>query len=159
MDFRQLTNQYDRIVSIEMIEAVGHNYLPLYFKKIKTCLKPLGIIVLQAITYPNHDYKKYKKRSDFIRKHIFPGGHLPSMEIIEKLLNKNKLTLTHQENITLSYAKTLSHWYQRFISKTTEIKTLGFDDHFIRKWRYYFNYCEAAFKTQYLNTYQLVIKK
>ena len=159
MDFRELNQQYDRIVSIEMIEAVGHNYLPIYFNKIKSCLKPLGIVVLQAITYPKKEYQKYKKRSDFIRKHIFPGGHLPSMEVIEKLLKKNNLILENQENITLSYAKTLSHWYNRFTTKVSEVKALGFDDNFIRKWSYYLNYCEAAFKTNYLKTYQLVIKR
>jgi cyclopropane-fatty-acyl-phospholipid synthase len=159
MDFRKISETYDRIVSIEMIEAVGHGFLPVYFEKIKSALKPNGIVVIQAITYPHSEYKHYLKRSDFIRKHIFPGGHLPSLEIIKSLVSSHNLSVTSLEDITESYATTLAHWYTRFMSKVTQIKSLGFDDSFIRKWAFYFNYCEAAFRTKYLSTYQLIIRK
>ncbi len=159
-DYRLKQGQYDRIVSIEMLEAVGEKYLSTYFKKIDELLKPGGIAVIQTITYPDQAYDRYKKSTDWIKKHIFPGGHLPSLQIIHEIVERDtSLKITSQHSIGLSYAKTLAIWRDNFLLHKEDILKLGFDEAFIRKWVYYFSYCEAGFKTQFIDDYQIVLKK
>lgn len=157
-DYRSLEGQYDRLVSIEMIEAVGHDYLPEYFKTCQRLLKPNGIMVLQAIIIPDQRYKRYRKDFDWIRKHIFPGGHLPSLQAISNVLtNHTQFVIEDLENIGPHYALTLAQWRQRFLKAEQNIRALGFDQEFCRKWLFYFGFCEAAFSTRYLNDLQLVL--
>ncbi len=159
-DYRRLEGQFDRVVSIEMIEAVGHDFLPDYFKTCDRLLKPQGIMVLQAITFRDQDYDSYHKNIDWIRKHIFPGGHLPSLTAISMALTKHTtLMIDDLENIGPHYAPTLAHWHKRFMAAESTIRTLGFDEEFYRKWVFYFASCEAAFARRYLNNLQLVLTR
>jgi len=159
-DYRTMQGQFDAIISIEMIEAVGHEYLPAYFQTCNRLLIPGGRLSLQAITYPDDQYDDYRKRTDFIRKHIFPGGHLPSLKVISDILSSS--TQFHQIddfNIAQSYAQTLAMWKRTFIEKKDEIFSMGFNEPFYRKWIYYFSYCEAAFRTNFLGCYQLLYER
>ncbi len=159
-DYRSMSGQFDAILSIEMIEAVGHEYLPIFFQTCDRLLTQGGRFSLQSITYPNNEYDQYRKKSDFIRKHIFPGGHLPSLAIMEKITTKKtQLKEVSSLNIAQSYANTLAKWRSNFIAKKEELMMLGFDITFYRKWIFYFAYCEAAFRTNYLGCYQLVYEK
>lgn len=159
-DYRHVSGQFDGIISVEMIEAVGHKYLPTYFTTCNRLLKPGRRLVIQAITYPDTEYHNYRKRSDFIRKHIFPGGHLPSLGIINAITTKKThLVEIEKENIAQSYAATLNEWSIRFKNKETHLIKMGFSERFIRKWIYYFAYCEAGFKTNYLGCYQMTFEK
>jgi cyclopropane-fatty-acyl-phospholipid synthase len=159
-DYRQLTGQFDRIVSIEMIEAVGHEFLPEYFKSADRLLKPDGLFVLQAITFADQDYDRYRKDYDWIRKHIFPGGHLPSLQIISKTLTQHtNFVINNLENIGQHYALTLAHWRKRFQKNEKTIRALGFDEEFCRKWVFYFAYCEAGFASNHLGNLQLVLTR
>ena len=159
-DYRTVKGEFDAIISIEMIEAVGHKYLSNYFEVCNNRLKKNGVLAIQAITYPDKYYKHYNNGTDFIRKHIFPGGHLPSLEIIKKIINKHtQLDEFNKLNIAQSYATTLTHWRDSLLSKKDQLYKMGFSDAFINKWDYYFAYCEAAFSTDYLGCYQLHYKK
>ena len=159
-DYRTLSGQYDHIVSIEMIEAVGHKFLPDYFRQLNQLVKPGGRVVLQAITYPNHDYKRYKTSMDFIKHSIFPGGHLPSLETITSLTRQiTSLRLVTANNIASSYAITLKKWAENLQENHDAAKKLGFSPDFLRRWMYYFAYCEAAFSSDYLGVYQLQFKR
>lgn len=159
-DYRHMTGQFDGIISVEMIEAVGHKFLPTYFTSCNRLLRPGGRLVLQAITYPDEEYNLYRKRSDFIRKHIFPGGHLPSLGIMTAITQaQTNLVEIEKDNIAQSYAKTLNEWSIRFKNNETSLRKMGFSTQFIRKWIYYFAYCEAAFKTDYLGCYQMTFEK
>lgn len=159
-DYRNHTGQYDRILSIEMIEAVGDAYLSTYFKTLDRLLKPNGIIALQAITIPDQRYDRYRRRVDWIQKYIFPGGHLPSVATIQKILvSDTSLMIESLENIGPHYAKTLATWRARFLSNEQKIRNLGFDTQFIRKWVYYLSYCEAGFVNRYINTVQLILTR
>lgn len=157
MDYRELTGQYDAIISVEMIEAVGHGYLDTYFIQCHDRLKPGGRFVLQAITYPDAGYEAYRKGSDFIRKHIFPGGHLPSLGAIAS--HTTRFTQIQRQDIALSYAKTLRCWADNVTKNKAAIHALGFDEAFYRKWQYYLAYCEAAFQTEFLGCHQIVFEK
>ena len=159
-DYRKLTGQFDRIISIEMLEAVGHKFLSTYFKQCDHLLKPNGVMVLQTITIPDHRYESYRKEADWIQKHIFPGGHLPCLSKISEILTKETtLLIDHAENIGPHYAPTLALWRERFSSEKAYILSLGFTEEFIRKWIYYFSYCETGFKKRYLGNYQLVLTR
>lgn len=148
-DYRQLTGSYDKLVSIEMIEAVGHEYLPAYFQKCESLLKPGGTMLIQAILMPDHRYETYRRSVDFIQKYIFPGGHLPSISAIQQALPQNtQLRLTRFDEFADSYALTLRAWRKAFFEHLDRITALGFDDRFIRMWDYYFSYCEGAFWEQ-----------
>ncbi len=156
-DYRFVEGKFDKIVSIEMLEAVGAKYLPVYFKKLHQLLTPQGIVALQVITCPDSRYAELKKGVDWIQKHIFPGSLLPSIGAINKAVNQTSdLTLVDVKDIGLHYAKTLKLWHQKFNTKLEEVKQLGFDDRFIRKWNYYLCYCEAAFTMRNINVMQLV---
>ncbi|RAP29515.1 hypothetical protein DID78_03475 [Candidatus Marinamargulisbacteria bacterium SCGC AG-343-D04] len=159
-DYRLVEGHFDAIVSIEMIEAVGHEFLQQYFEVCNALLKPGGRFALQSITYPQQSYKEYCGRTDFIRKHIFPGGHLPSVELIMDILDKNTTLKTIESlNIAQSYATTLSKWKQTFIDQKESLFNQGFDEYFFRKWIYYFSYCEAAFRSDFLGCYQFHFEK
>jgi cyclopropane-fatty-acyl-phospholipid synthase len=159
-DYRKLTGQYDRIVSIEMIEAVGHEYLPQYFKTVDRLLKQDGLFVLQSITIPDQEYERYRHDTDWIRKHIFPGGHLPSVEKISSIITEHtNFVIDHLENIGLHYAVTLARWREQFLQNESAIRALGFDQVFCRKWLFYFAYCEAGFGLNHLGDIQVVLTR
>ena len=156
-DYRDLTGKFDKIISIEMFEAVGREFWDVYFKKLKSLLNQNGIIVLQIITIKNNAFDYYKSNPDFIQKHVFPGGMLPSIEILKKILKNNKLQIIENNNYPEHYAKTLNKWRNNFNSSLDEIKNNGFDDRFIRLWNYYLAYCESGFKTKRIGLNQIKI--
>ena len=159
-DYRDLYGTFDAIIAVEMFEAVGREYFHIFFKKCQELLKPNGVLVLQVITMPDQRYKDYSKGTDFIQKYIFPGGHLPSISKILEVTSKHtRLNLNHLEEFTEDYAKTLNIWHENFEKKLEEVKKLGFDEYFIRMWKMYLNYCEAAFLTRNINLHQLVFTR
>lgn len=156
-DYRYISGQFDKIVSIEMLEAVGHRFLDVYFRKCNELLKKDGILALQVITCPDSRYEGLKNGVDWIQKHIFPGSLLPSVAAINRSVNSTcDLTLVDLKDIGLDYARTLCIWKEQFNLQLKEVKQLGFDDTFIRKWNYYLSYCEAAFEMRNINTMQLI---
>lgn len=156
-DYRDIKGKFDKIVSIEMLEAVGHNYYEEYFAKCNEVLKPDGILAFQVITSPDSRYPSLRKGVDWIQKHIFPGSLLPSVaKLNESINNTSDLTMVDLKDMGLDYARTLNLWCERFNKNIAEVKALGFDDTFIRKWQYYFNYCEAAFEMRNINVMQMV---
>ncbi|MBP8067715.1 MAG: class I SAM-dependent methyltransferase [Pedobacter sp.] len=156
-DYRDIDGEFDKIVSVEMLEAVGHNYLEIYFAKCAEVLKPDGIFAFQVITSPDSRYEQLRRGVDWIQKHIFPGSLLPSVAQLNKAINNTSdLTLVDLKDLGLDYAKTLKFWFENFNQKLNEVKALGFDDRFIRKWNYYLNYCEAAFEMRNINVMQMV---
>lgn len=150
-DYRDVQGQFDRIVSIEMFEAVGEAYWPDYFATLKRCLKPGGKAVLQIISIEETRYESYRRKADFIQKFVFPGGFLPSDKVLERDLLRAGLVLKETEHFGHSYALTLAQWRQRFISNWPEIEQLGFDDKFRRLWEYYLCYCEGGFDEGAIN--------
>jgi cyclopropane-fatty-acyl-phospholipid synthase len=156
-DYRLMEGKFDKLVSIEMLEAVGAEYYTAYFKKCSNLLKKDGIFALQVITCPDPRFENLKNSVDWIQKHIFPGSLLPSVGAINKAINDAcDLTLVDLKDIGLDYAHTLKIWQQEFKKNIEEVKKLGFDDYFIRKWDYYFSYCEAAFAMRNIHVMQLV---
>lgn len=159
-DYRDLDGKYDAIIAVEMFEAVGREYFDVFFKKCQELLKPSGVLAMQVITMPDCRYEHYCKSTDFIQKYIFPGGHLPSVgKILDVTSKHTRLNLLHMEEFTEDYAKTLNIWHENFINKLAEVKKLGFDNYFIRMWKMYLNYCEAAFITRNINLVQLVFSR
>ena len=157
IDYRDIKGQFDKIVSIEMLEAVGDTFLDVYFKRCAELLKKDGILALQVITCPDSRYESLKNGVDWIQKHIFPGSLLPSVARINQAINATgDLTLVDLKDIGLHYAKTLNSWHKEFNIKLNEVKQLGFDEKFIRKWNYYLCYCEAAFAMRNINVMQMV---
>jgi cyclopropane-fatty-acyl-phospholipid synthase len=146
LDYRDIEGRYDRIVSIEMLEAVGERYWPTYFDKLRASLSDGGIAVLQVITIDEGRYAAYRRRPDFIQRHIFPGGMLPTSSRIEREAARAGLKLIHQESFGDSYARTLREWRSRFIHSWPKIEPLGFDQRFRRMWEYYLTYCEVGFR-------------
>ena len=156
-DYRKVKGEFDKVISIEMIEAVGHRYFKTYFDKINKILKPNGVLGLQAIIIPDSRYSEYRKSVDWLQKHIFPGGLLPSIAKINESLNASgNLNLYSLKEMGLSYARTLKNWYDNFQSNLYNIRALGFDDVFIRKWEYYLCSCEASFLQRNINVVQMV---
>ncbi|MBF0253117.1 MAG: DUF1365 family protein [Candidatus Omnitrophica bacterium] len=159
-DYRDIEGDYDKIISIEMLEAVGHEFLPEYFTKCDRLLKDGGRAVYQVITIPDDKYDEYMKSCDWIQKHIFPGGHLLSLKEIKRVTEKHtSLKLCGMENVADSYALTLKEWKRRFEKNRQKIYGMGYDDEFFRKWIYYFTYCEAAFASKYLSDLQISFVK
>ncbi len=144
-DYRDVSDRFDHIVSVEMIEAVGKEYWPTYFRILNDRLKPGGTAVLQAITIDDTRYDRYRRSTDFIQRYIFPGGMLPSRAAIESQAEKAGFTLERVEQFGPCYARTLWEWQNRFQAAWAEIAELGFDQRFRRLWRYYLCYCEAGF--------------
>ena len=159
-DYRNLTGSYDKIVSIEMIEAVGHENIPTYFKKVSNLLNDGGKFALQGITYNDQKFDTYKHSVDFINKYIFPGACLISLsQVLDTIKKDTNLILNDLLDITSHYAKTLNIWRENFLSKRDEISSLGFDDNFIRLWEFYLVYCEAGFIEQNIGDYQFLFTK
>lgn len=147
-DYRDLTEKYDRIVSIEMFEAVGESYWPTYFDQVHACLKPGGKAGLQIITIAKERFDSYRKKTDFIQRYIFPGGMLPSPERLDGEFANADLKLVAREDFAADYARTLAEWRHRFLEVWPEVQALGFDARFRNMWEYYLAYCEAGFTTR-----------
>ena len=155
LDYRDLQDKYDKIVSIEMIEAVGENYLGKYFETIKKSLNKDGSAALQGITIRDDLFDRYKRSEDFIQKYIFPGGFLPSVNLMKTLIKRNNLNLTKVNAYPDDYAKTLAVWRVNFFKAWSNITPLGFDEKFKRMWEFYLSYCEAGFKSKNINLIQI----
>ena len=155
LDYRDLQDKYDKIVSIEMIEAVGENYLGKYFETIKKSLNKDGSAALQGITIRDDLFDRYKRSEDFIQKYIFPGGFLPSVNLMKTLIKKNKLNLIKVNSYPDDYARTLANWRINFFNAWNNITPLGFDETFKRMWEFYLSYCEAGFKSKNINLIQI----
>jgi cyclopropane-fatty-acyl-phospholipid synthase len=144
-DYRDVEGGFDRIVSIEMLEAVGERYWPTYFAKLRQALSETGIAVLQAITIAEARFATYRRQPDFIQRYIFPGGMLPTLDIIRREAARAGLRLVAHESFGASYARTLAEWRRRFLQRWPQIEALGFDLRFKRMWEFYLSYCEVGF--------------
>ena len=159
-DYRALTGQYDKLVSIEMIEAVGHDFYGSYFQCCNRLLKADGRMVIQAITIPDGRYERARRSVDYIKRYIFPGGCLPSLEIIARHIARDTdLQMVNLRDITADYARTLRLWRERFTARLDEVRALGFDERFIRMWEFYLCYCEGGFRERIIGTAQLAFAK
>jgi cyclopropane-fatty-acyl-phospholipid synthase len=159
-DYRDLEGRFDKLVSVEMIEAVGAKYYSKYFSKCNELLNEDGLMLIQAITISDQRFQQSVKSMDFIKCYIFPGGQLPSNSVISKhIANDTNMQLVGMEDITLDYAKTLMHWRKRFFEKIDEVKQLGVDDTFIRMWEYYLCFCEGGFRERVIHTGQFLMAK
>ena len=157
-DYRDLKNKYNSIASIEMIEAVGQNYLESYFKTIKDNLSDDGRAAIQAITIDDNMFDRYKNKTDFIQKYIFPGGFLPSKNIINKYVSENGLAIKSYDSYADHYSDTLAIWRNEFNKKWDLIKKQGFDLTFKRMWEFYLSYCEAGFKSKNIDLIQFSLQ-
>lgn len=159
-DYRDLTGRYDKLVSIEMVEAVGHQYLDRYFERIVELLKPQGAALVQAITIEDHRYHKALREIDFIKRHIFPGSFIPCVGALSGAVARaGDLRLVNLEDIGASYALTLQAWRQRFLAHMPEVRALGYDERFIRMWEFYLAYCEAGFRERALGNVQMLLHR
>ena len=154
LDYRDLNEKYDRIASIEMIEAVGEKYLDKYFETIKRSLNVNGAAAIQGITIRDDLFERYRSSEDFIQKYIFPGGFLPSLSFMKSLIKKNNLNLLKVNSYPDDYAKTLATWRENFLKVWSNIAPLGFDETFKRMWEFYLSYCEAGFKSKNIDLIQ-----
>ena len=145
-DYRLLEGKFDKLVSIEMIEAVGEPYLPTYFQQCRNLLKPNGLALIQAITIEDARYKKALNTVDYIKRYIFPGSFIPCISVLTQTASEQKLRLKHLEDIGQSYAQTLHCWRKNFLAAHEQVLALGFDENFIRMWDFYLCYCEGGFK-------------
>ncbi|KAL3329124.1 hypothetical protein AABB24_036297, partial [Solanum stoloniferum] len=161
-DYRQMPNKdkYDRIISIGMIEHVGHDYIEEFFTCCESALAEDGLLVLQFISIPDERYDSHRQSTDFMREYIFPGGCLPALSrIISGMAAASRLCVVHVEEIGIHYYQTLRCWRNNFLKNKRQIRALGFDDKFIRTWEYYFDYCAAGFKTHTFGDYQIVFSR
>ncbi len=159
-DYRDLEGKFDKLVSIEMIEAVGKAFLPSYIEQCNALLKPGGKMAIQAITIADQRYAFYSNSVDFIQKYIFPGGFLPSTtSLLQSTTQYSQLVLKDLHDIGIDYANTLADWHQRFENAIEEVRSLGYDERFIRMWRYYLGYCEGGFRAKNISTVQLTFEK
>ncbi len=159
-DYRSVAGQYDRIISVEMLEAVGKAYYPDFFRTCDRLLKPNGILVIQTITIPDQRYEAYSKTTDWMRLFIFPGGLLPSLTALTKVLTDHtSFVVKHLESIGPHYALTLARWKGRFLANREKIIHLGFPESLIRRWEYYFSYCQAGFAQHYIDDLQMVLTR
>ena len=157
-DYRDLTGKYDKLVSIEMIEAVGHHFLDTYLKVCSDRLKDNGMMALQTITIIDQAYEAQIRSVDFIRRYIFPGGFIPSVSAVTRSLTKvTDLRLFHLEDLTPHYARTLQVWRERFFAHIDAVRKLGYPETFIRMWEYYLCYCEGAFRERYIGSAQMIL--
>ena len=155
IDYRKIKGSFDRIISIEMIEAVGEKYWPIYFNQIKKLLKPNGNAVIQVITIDDKYFDDYKKFPDFIQKYIFPGGMLPSISALEEPIHQSGLKIDKVDSFGKDYASTLSIWNKQFNKAWPKISKLGFDNRFYRMWNLYFSYCEGGFRSGSIDVKQI----
>ena len=146
-DYRTLEGRYDKLISIEMIEAVGHAFLPTYFRQIERLLVPHGEALIQAITIQDQYYEQMRRGTDFIREHVFPGGHLPCVrEMLRVTAEHTQLRLFDLEDFGQDYARTLEHWRRAFVAALPQVRNLGYSDEFCRLWDFYLASCEAGFR-------------
>ncbi len=155
-DYRDLEGQYDKLISIEMVEAVGHQFLDRYFQCCRSLLKPGGLAIIQAITIEDHRYRQALHSVDFIKRHIFPGSFIPCVSVLTSSAAKARLRLVNLEDIGSSYALTLNHWHRRFNASLTQAKQLGYDETFIRMWQFYLCYCEGGFRERSISDVHLL---
>jgi len=159
-DYRHLSGKFDKLVSIEMIEAVGHQYLNTFFQICSRLLKANGLMLLQAITIVDHMFDAHKRSVDFSKRYIFPGSCIPSIRaIMSSIARKTDLKLFHLEDITPHYVRTLAEWRKRFFDHIDDVRKLGFSETFIRMWEYYLCYCEAGFAERYIGDVQMLLTK
>ena len=159
-DYRNLRGRFDKIVSIEMFEAVGYEHYDDFFGACDRLLTPDGSMLLQTITIQDARFDRYRKQSDWIKKHIFPGAELASVSgILRSLARATRLRAFHLEDIGMHYALTLREWRYRFLRNISEVRSLGFDESFLRMWDYYLAYCEGAFLERYIGDVQFVLSK
>jgi cyclopropane-fatty-acyl-phospholipid synthase len=159
-DYRHLNGQYDKLVSIEMIEAVGHQYLGDFFRACSRLLRDNGMMLLQAITIRDQVFEQHKRSVDFIKRYIFPGSCIPSITAMSNALTKaTDLKIFHLEDITPHYAHTLRAWRERFFSNIHKVRAMNFPETFIRMWEYYFCYCEGGFAERYIGDVQMLLTK
>lgn len=159
-DYRNLTGTYDKLVSIEMIEAVGKQFLPSYIKVCESLLKSGGLMAIQAITIADQRYDYYSNNVDFIQKYIFPGGFLPSVTSLTQATTKHSDLVTRDLfDIGLDYAKTLNEWHLRFNRAESEVRSFGYDDRFVRMWRYYLSYCEGGFLARTISAVHMTFQR
>lgn len=159
-DYRELQGQFDRLVSIEMIEAVGHRHLPTFFRACDRLLNPDGMALLQVITIPDRTYPRYRKTPDFINRHIFPGGCCPSLAAMSAAAAEaTDLALVDLEDLTPHYVLTLQHWRRAFRAHLDAVRALGYDERFVRMWDYYLAYCEGGFSERFTGLLQLLYAK
>jgi cyclopropane-fatty-acyl-phospholipid synthase len=159
-DYRDLKGKYDKLVSIEMIEAVGHQYFNTFFRSCSNLLKENGMMLLQAITMTDQVFERHKRNVDFIKRYIFPGSCIPSITALSRSIARaSDLKLVHLEDITPHYARTLRTWRERFFANIDKVRDLGLPETFIRMWDYYLSYCEAGFAERYLGDVQMLLTK
>ncbi|MBG50939.1 MAG: SAM-dependent methyltransferase [Rhodobiaceae bacterium] len=158
-DYRDVTEKFDRIASIEMFEAVGEQYWPAYFSKVRDCLTPGGLAGLQIITIDDRSFESYRKGVDFIQRYVFPGGMLPSPSALKRQVSQAGLSWKANVEFGLDYAETLARWRDRFQSAWPEIREMGFDERFRRLWDFYLAYCEAGFRTGNVDVTQLTLSR
>ncbi len=158
-DYRDVTEKFDRIASIEMFEAVGEQYWPAYFSKVRDCLSPGGLAGLQIITIDDRSFESYRKGVDFIQRYVFPGGMLPSPSALKRQVSQAGLSWKTNVEFGLDYAETLARWRDRFQSAWPEIREMGFDERFRRLWDFYLAYCEAGFRTGNVDVTQLTLSR
>lgn len=156
-DYRDLGGRFDKLVSIEMIEAVGHRYLPVYFQRCASLIKDDGLMLLQAITIRDQRYEQARQSVDFIQRYIFPGGALPSLSVmLQTASSHTALNLVHMEDFGLDYARTLQHWRDNLRQSRTALTELGYDDTFQRLWEFYLCYCQGGFEERTIGVAQLL---
>ena len=159
-DYRDLSGKFDKLVSIEMIEAVGHHFYATFFQTCSRLLKDDGIMALQAITIGDQIFNRHKRSVDFIKRYIFPGSCIPSITAISNAIAKaTDLRLVHLEDITPHYARTLREWRRRFFGNIDKVRQMGYSDTFIRMWEYYLCYCEGGFAERYIGDVQMLFTK
>lgn len=159
-DYRDLEGTYDKLVSVEMIEAVGLEHLPTFFRKCGELLQPDGLMALQAITIADRHYDSAARSVDFIQRYIFPGSAIPSIGAMhDAVAHQTDLTLVHLEDIGLDYARTLAAWRERFMARLDDVRALGFDARFRRMWEFYLCYCEGGFRERSISDVHMVLAK
>ncbi|MDI9347423.1 MAG: cyclopropane-fatty-acyl-phospholipid synthase family protein [Methylacidiphilales bacterium] len=159
-DYRNLSGSYNKIVSIEMLEAVGHQYFDIYLSIISELLKPKGLALIQTITIKEQNYQSSLRSVDFIQKYIFPGGCLPSLTaLMQSMVRSTDLSVEDIENIGKHYAKTLYHWRKNYLQQLDQVRALGCTNSFINMWEFYFCYCEAGFLEKEILDYQILLSK
>lgn len=159
-DYRDLTGQYDKAVSIEMIEAVGHEFLPTYFQQCSNLLKPNGLFAFQAITIPDQRYDSYRRSVDFIQRYVFPGGFLPSVGALASTVGRHTdMQWIHFEDFAEHYARTLDCWRKSLFEKVSQVRELGMSDSFLRLWEFYLCYCEGGFREKQIGVAQILLQK
>lgn len=159
-DYRDLDGQFDKLVSIEMVEAIGAEYLDTYFHQLGRLLKPDGLALLQAITIEDHRYAQALKSVDFIKRHVFPGSFIPSLSaLLAAKARSSDLALVAQEDFGDSYARTLHAWRERFMTRLPEVRAQGFDERFVRMWEFYLAYCEGGFRERSIGVSHLLLAR